>query len=324
MSKFFKALEQAKRDQALGSGPKATDPVESQPLLPGVPEPGQAFQPMPDPPDEGVDEHLVSLVTPAAFEAEQYRALRHNIEYLHKAAGLQVVALSSPAMGDGKSITAINLAGALAQSSDARVLLIDADLRRPSLGNLLRLGEADGANLVDGILDPGLSLGQIAQPRPPFNLSVICAGHAPPSPYEVLKSPRFGELMEEARRQYDYIVLDTPPLHPVQDCRVIARWVDGFLLVVAAHKTPRRAVQEALTSLDPGKVLGFVFNGADPSFSGYHTGHYYRHDSTVDPPSFNGHSSGVLTRTARKFGDSLWRHREPSGSVRRRFRGDRP
>ena len=107
-------------------------------------------------------------------------------------ADLKVVAVSSPGMGDGKTITAINLAGALAQSPDTRVLLVDADLRRPALGRLLGLEDSDGANLVDGILDPDLTLSRIAQPRPPFNLSVICAGQAPASPYEVLKSPRFG------------------------------------------------------------------------------------------------------------------------------------
>jgi protein-tyrosine kinase len=319
MSKFFKALEQARRDRALGSRvvPDAPLSGEGGRLATEVTEPAWALEPMAESPD-AVDEHLVSLVTPAAFEAEQYRALRHTIEHLHKTADLKIVAVSSPGMGDGKSITAINLAGALAQSREARVLLVDADLRRPALGHLLGLGDADGANLVDGILDPGLTLDRIAQRRPPFNLSVICAGEAPPSPYEVLKSSRFGELMEEARRQYDYIVLDTPPLHPVQDCRVIGRWVDGFLLVVTAHRTPRRAVGEALTTLDPGKVLGLVFNGADHSVSSYYSGYYYRRDDSADQPSSNGHGGGVLKRSVRKFGNSVWRPHQPTRSARGR------
>src|ERR1044072_1181514 len=89
---------------------------------------------------DGVDDHLVSLVAPAPFEAEQYRALRHTIEQLHKSRDLSIVAVSSPGVGDGKSTTAVNLAGALAQAQDARVLLVDADLRRPSLSKLLALG----------------------------------------------------------------------------------------------------------------------------------------------------------------------------------------
>ena len=218
---------------------------------------------------DGVDDHLVSLVAPAAFEAEQYRALRHTIEQLHKAHDLRVVAVSSPGVGDGKSTTAINLAGALAQAPDARVLLVDADLRRPSVARLLALGASDGPGLVNAILDPRLTLEQVARPRPPFNLSVIQAGQTPPSPYEVLKSPRLGELLDEARRRYDYIVVDTPPLCPVQDCRVIAHWVDGFLLVVAAHRTPRGLVEEALNVVERGKMLGIVFNGDDHMPSGH-------------------------------------------------------
>src|SRR6266542_271748 len=120
MSKFFRALEQAERDRALQRGgiPQSAEPVTLQ-----------------SPPADsagGVDDHLVSLVAPASFEAEQYRALRHVVEQFHKAQDLRVVAVSSPGMGDGKSTTAINLAGALAQARDARVLLVDADLRRPS------------------------------------------------------------------------------------------------------------------------------------------------------------------------------------------------
>jgi capsular exopolysaccharide synthesis family protein len=207
-------------------------------------------------------------------------------------------------------MTAVNLAGALAQAPEARVLLVDADLRRPALGPLLSLADANGAGLVDAILDPGLTLDRIAQRRPPFNLSVIAVGHPPPSPYEVLKSPRLGELFEEARRLYDYIIVDTPPLTPMQDCRVIGRWVDGFLLVVTAHRTPRRLVEDALTALDPSKVLGLVFNQADRSRSDLYSGYYGSHY-----PRRRRHPSGVLRRMANKLGDALRRDRDSSGSA---------
>jgi len=274
MSKLFRALEQAERDRALqqGTAPESAAPTAPPAPGAGIVEPVRV-QDFPADSSGGVDEHLVSLVAPAAFEAEQYRALRHTVEQLQKARDLRIVAVSSPGVGDGKSTTAINLAGALAQAPDARVLLVDTDLRSPSLASLLALGGSDGPGLVTAILDPTLTLERIARPRPPFNLSVIPAGEVPPSPYEVLKSPRLGELLEEARRRYDYIVLDAPPLCPVQDCRVIAHWVDGFLLVVAAHHTPRRLVEEALNVVELNKVLGFIFNGDDhpPStYSGYY------------------------------------------------------
>ena len=272
------------------------------------------LQPPPADSADGVDDHLVSLVSPATFEAEQYRALRHLVEQLHKAQDLRVVAVSSPGMGDGKSTTAINLAGALAQAPDARVLLVDADLRRPSVASFLALGGSDGPGLVNAILDPSLTLEQVARPRPPFNLSVIPAGQAPPSPYEVLKSPRLGELLDEARRQYDYVVVDAPPLCPVQDCRVIAHWVDGFLLVVAAHQTPRQLVAEALNVVERSKVLGFVFNGDDqpPSgYAGYYGGYYGYHGGSADPnqAALNGH--GRLGRAVTRVGHML--HRRHGG-----------
>jgi len=311
MSKFFKALEQADRDRALrqGSAPEsAATPPRSAPEVKGVEPMGLQAPPVDS--ADGVDDHLVSLIAPAAFEAEQYWALRHTIEQLHKSRDLSIVAVSSPGVGDGKSTTAVNLAGALAQAQDARVLLVDADLRRPSLSKLLALDSSDGPGLVNLILDSSLTLERVARPRAPFDLSVIPAGHIPPSPYEVLKSPRLGELLEEARRRYDYIVVDAPPLCPVQDCRVIAHWVDGFLLVVAAHHTPRRLVGEALNVVERGKMLGIVFNGDDhpPStFYGYY-GYHGAGPHTV-PGSPNGHDRGRLGRAVNRVGQMLLRRR---------------
>ena len=307
MSKFFQALEQAERDRALQQG-TTTQSASPAPEVEAT-ESVTLEQPPPDSGD-GVDDHLVSLVAPAAFEAEQYRALRHVVEQLHKARDLRVLAVSSPCVNDGKTTTALNLAGALAQAPEARVLLVDAELRRPSVAGLLSLGGPDDPGLVNAILDPTVTLEQVARPRPPFNLSVIPAGQVPPSPYELLKSPRFGELLEEARRRYDYIVLDVPPLCPVQDCRVIAHWVDGFLLVVSAHHTPRRLVEEALNVVERGKVLGFVFNGDDhppPSFYGYHG--YYGGGGYIVHGSPNGHGRGRLGRTLTRVGQMLQRRR---------------
>jgi capsular exopolysaccharide synthesis family protein len=228
---------------------------------------------------DGVDEHLVSLVSPASFPAEQYRALRHIVEEMHRASGLQVVAVTSPAPGDGKTTTAINLAGALAQAPGLRVLLVDADLRRasPSVPARLGLGDTGGPGLADAILNPPSSLLDVVRRHPRFTLSVLPGGRCPVAYYEILKSPRLGALLDEARQQYDYVILDTPPAIVVPDCRVIARWVDGFLIVVAAHRTPLRMVEETLSMVDPPKILGLVFNGDDSPlsvYSEYGSGYY--------------------------------------------------
>ena len=217
----------------------------------------------------GLDECLVSLVAPYSFAAEQYRILRMLIEQMHKDADLRLIAVASAGVGDGKTTTAINLAGSLAQAPETRVLLIDADLRRAALGERLGL-DRSGAGLVDVIKDPGRTLPDVVQRCPAFNLSVLPAGPRAAGSFELLRSPRFGELLTEARETYDYVVIDTAPLVPIPDSRLIAKWVEGFLLVVAAHRTPRRLVEEALNALSPAQVIGLVFNNDDRPFFGYY------------------------------------------------------
>ena len=238
--------------------------------------------------DRQLEEHLVSLLAPSSFEADQYRALRHTIEQFRRSAELSVIAVSSPDASDGKTTTAINLAGTLAQAPDARVLLVDADLRGPSLAANLGLGGSGEAGLVDVILDSSLSLESVTQERPDLNLSVVTAGCSPASPYEVLKSPRVGTILAEARERYDYIILDTPPLVSVPDSRVIGKWVDGFLIVVAAHRTPRPLLQEALNLMEPAKIVGLVFNGDDRHVS---RGFY----ATKQRRGFRGMTNGKQT-----------------------------
>jgi capsular exopolysaccharide synthesis family protein len=302
MTTFARALRQAAQDaEPVGkNGSPLAEPIDKNGSL--------LVEPMPTPRWLGpasdiADDHLVSLISPAAFEAEQYRALRHVVEQMHKAASVSIIAVSSPAVGDGKTTTAINLAGALAQSPEARVLLIDADVRRPAIARLLgRVGTAPG--LVDAILNPEHTFDELLQAWPQFNLSFIHAGHsAPRSPYELLKSARLGELLEEARQRFDYVIVDTPPLAAVQDCRLIARWVDGFLVVVAAHRTPRRLVEEALTVVEHAKILGLVFNADDDRA---HIDHYGYAGAYFD------------ARSSRPGRGAAWRVQAPKWAWRRR------
>jgi capsular exopolysaccharide synthesis family protein len=269
MSKFLKALDQAQRDRALieharaRSMPHALTPPGEQTPPPPI---SSAVSPEAEPiVVDGVAPHLVSLVAPTSFEAEQYRTLRHIVEQAHRTADVRILAVSAPATGDGKTTTAINLAGALAQAPDAEVLLMDADFRHPAIAISLGLGHANLPGLVEATLDPALSLGHVVRRLSPFNLSVLAAGRPPMSPYELLQSPRLAELLDQARREYDYVVVDTPPLVALPDCRVLANHVDAFLLVVTAHKTPRRLLEAALGAVDPARILGLVFNGDDDS-----------------------------------------------------------
>jgi len=232
----------------------------------------------PDTVEEKLDlaEELVSLRAPASLEADQYRTLRQTVERMHRESDLQVVALTSATPGDGKTVTSLNLAGALAASRTSRVLLIDADLHRPAVSEYLGLPETSTGleGLLTGTEKPNLSHAVIRLES--LNLSVLPAGDAA-EPFGMLASPRFDALIAEARRSYDYILLDTPPVVPLADCRLMERCVDGFILIIAAHKTPRKFLAEAvetLNLLERSKVLGVVFNGDDRPLTPYY-GYYY-------------------------------------------------
>jgi capsular exopolysaccharide synthesis family protein len=221
-----------------------------------------------------LDPHLVALTSPGSFAAEQYQGLRLTIERLRRGRTLQVIAVTSPAAGEGKTLTAINLAGALARGGDdARVLLIDADLRRPAVARQLAIDECS-QGLTEAVESAAATLDSVTQRLKHFNLSIIPAGTRKGAVHHVLRSPRLDVVLAEARRRYDFVVLDTPPLLPVFDSALLANAVDGVLMVVAANQTPRKLLGEALNMLDPAKVLGIVFNrDARPMF-GYYDAYY--------------------------------------------------
>ncbi len=211
--------------------------------------------------------HLVSLHAPTSFAAEQYRTLRHIIEH----EGVQMIAVTSPGVGDGKTTTAVNLAGALAQAPEARVLLIDCDLRRPTVGKFIGLPANQPAKgLVELLLDRRLPLDAAIVKRRTYNLDILPAGQPPVNPYEVLKSSRLPAIMEEVRKRYNFVILDTPPAIPLPDCRVLGNFVDAFVMIVSANRTPRRLVHETLETLDRRKVLGLIFNKDETPVGGYY------------------------------------------------------
>jgi protein-tyrosine kinase len=224
-------------------------------------------------PPKELDARLVSFVRPDSFEADQYRMLRFAVERACPTER-RVIAVTSAIPGDGKTLTAVNLAGAIARAGQAGVLLVDADLRRPSIARLL--GQSAGRRgwgLVDAILDRRLDLAQIAWRLEPFNLSIVTSRRPQADTYEFLASPRFGELIRGARERFEYVLLDTPPVLPAPDSRLLAEWIDGYVIVVSADKTPRRLVEETLALLGPAKILGIVFNRECHKSSRY--GRYY-------------------------------------------------
>jgi capsular exopolysaccharide synthesis family protein len=220
-----------------------------------------------------LDTHLVSLTSPASFAAEQYQGLRLTMERLARSRELKVIAITSPAAGDGKSVTAINTAAALARGGDQRVLLIDADLRRPSVARQLAMTDTH-LGLADALSDHEITLAEVIQPFDRYNLDVLPAGRLRNGVSQLLRSPRLDTFIAEARRRYGYIVIDTPPLLPVFDTALLAKSADGVLMVVSANQTPRKLLGEALNMLDPTKVLGIVFNRDERPMFGYYDSYY--------------------------------------------------
>jgi capsular exopolysaccharide synthesis family protein len=221
-----------------------------------------------------VDQHLVTLTSPGSFAAEQYQGLRLTIERLRRGRTLQVIAVTSPAAGEGKTLTAINLAGALARGADdARVLLIDADLRRPAVARQLAMDQFS-EGLTEVIENCETTLDSVTHTLKPYNLSILPAGRRKGAVHQILRSPRLDGLLAEVRQRYDFVVLDTPPLLPVFDSALLANAVDGVLVVVAANQTPRKLLGEALNMLDPSKVLGIVFNRDAKPLFGYYDAYY--------------------------------------------------
>jgi capsular exopolysaccharide synthesis family protein len=220
-----------------------------------------------------IDRHLVTLVDPSSFGAEQYRRLRQQVEIAGTQREIRVIAVTSAVVSDGKTLTAVNLAGALARQRDGNVLLIDADLRRPAVAEMLGLDSAD-RGLMAALKDGKGPLAKFVQSIEGTKLSVLRSEIACAETYELLTSPRLTELIKEARSQYTYVIVDTPPIIPVPDSGLLRHVVDGYIVVVSARSTPRKLVGEALNLLEPASVIGLVFNRDDRPLFGYYRSHY--------------------------------------------------
>ncbi len=210
-----------------------------------------------------LDDHLVSLLEPTSHAAEQYRAVRLAIETFRHERGTRTVAITSPGRGDGRTITALNLAGALAQAPDARVVLVEADLRHPAVGRALGVPSARGLSTY--LLDATMGVDAVIARPSGVAFAVVPAGTASSMPYELLKSPRLASLLAALRDRFDYVVLDTPPVLPFPDVGILRDLVDGFVVVVRANRTPREMLRDCMNVVGRQRGLGVIFNDDERS-----------------------------------------------------------
>jgi capsular exopolysaccharide synthesis family protein len=214
-----------------------------------------------------LDPRLIAALSPQAPAAERYRLLRTRIKRAENGRNVRAIVVTSPAKGDGKSLTAANLALTMAQEFHQRVLLLDADLRRPSIAALFGISESPGlSDVLLGLHDVERALVHL----PDQHLTVLPAGSPAAQPAELLGSAAMRRTLDTLRSRFDRILIDLPPIAPLADVHVISPLADGLLMVVRAGITPKPAIERALSGLDMAKVLGLVLNAAgEPSGNGY-------------------------------------------------------
>lgn len=192
---------------------------------------------------------------------EAYRSLRTNVNFAFAdTEGCKVVMVTSALQGEGKSITALNLAIALGQT-DQKVLLIDCDLRRPRLARLMNTGSPAG---LSNLLIDFEKLDSAIINSDDHGIDMILAGDIPPNPAELLSSKRMNKLLTILREKYDYVIIDSPPVDLVVDAVALSSQCDGVLFVVRADQSERGAVIYGMEQLEyaGANVIGFVFNCA--------------------------------------------------------------
>lgn len=204
---------------------------------------------------------------PKSIDAEAYRSLRSNIEYSSFDDEYRAIVVTSSVPGEGKSTTSGNLALSLAQSGN-KVLLVDCDMRKPSIHKKFKISNISG---TAELLLRKESFEDVAN----FyneNLTIVTAGKIPPNPSEMLSSRAMTAFIKEMKKEFKYIIIDTPPLQAVTDAQVLSTKSDGVLLVVRAGSTKRDAVLNSVDLIKKvqGKVIGTVLNGVENKKNSYY------------------------------------------------------
>ncbi|MEH6820660.1 MAG: polysaccharide biosynthesis tyrosine autokinase [Dietzia psychralcaliphila] len=230
-------------------------------------------------------EHIVPFREGHSPAAESFRRLRTNLQFLNVDNPPRVFVLTSSIATEGKSEIAINLSLALAEAGN-RVLLIEADLRRPLVVSYMSMPDKVGlTNVLSGQAD----FADVVQETRHEGVDLLACGPLPPNPSELLASDMARQLLQDLRRSYDYVIIDSPPLLPVTDGALLARITDGALLVVRSHRTTSDQVAQAVDNLEKADaaLLGLVTVANKPAkkgSSGYYDSYYYssKQSSTIE------------------------------------------
>ena len=318
MGKIFDALQKSQKRPASDAVPTGRQPVERRVVTPKAPKapkasegitatrpaaipparhdaPHQVKEPTPAShskagatqipayPELQWSDKLVMLSNPQSFEAEQFRMLRTSLLFPGAENTARSIMITSAVPGEGKSFVAANLAISIAQGINEHVLLMECDIRRPSIHTYFGYGNAEGLSeylaqgtpLADSLLKTGIN-----------KLTILPGGKPPHNPAELLSSQKMGSLLEEVKSRYSdrYIIIDSPPPRLTAETNAIAKRVDGIIVVVKLGSTRREMVDDLVRTVGRDKIIGVVTNHHEIStlgYSGYgkygkHGGYYHR------------------------------------------------
>lgn len=216
-----------------------------------------------------IDPNLVALLKPQSFENEQFKMLRTNLLFPPSGKSPRTILITSALPAEGKSFVAANLAISIAQSIQEYVLLIDCDIRRPTIHTKFGFGDVPG---LSEHLANGTPLSSLLLKTEVNKLSILSGGKPPYNPSELLSSQRMSKLLGEVTERYRdrYIVIDSPPPKLTAETSAISRQVDGILLVVEYGSTSRQMVSDLMGIMGKEKILGIILNKLDMRFSSYY------------------------------------------------------
>ena len=217
--------------------------------------------------------NLVTQNDPKNPGAEAYRVIRTGIQFAQAGKELQTIALTSCTPNEGKSTTIANLAVVLTQAGKS-VLLIDCDMRNPTVHKNFNLSNKLG---LSSCISMGTAVADAVQATAIEGLDALTAGVIPPNPSELLGSERMQNILQRAKEEYDYVLIDTPPVLPVTDSLVLGRMVDGLILVIDSGEIKVEMARDVKNQLvhAGANILGVVLNKVRSEHHGYGYGYYY-------------------------------------------------
>jgi exopolysaccharide/PEP-CTERM locus tyrosine autokinase len=290
MGKIIRALEGAKKRQkprkpADLDATRVPAPEKVVKPTPGAggrrPKPKKVvpLQEAPKPaPKTPLSPHLITYHKPYSQEAELFKQLRTNILFPSEGRPPKSIMITSAVPGEGKSFTTANLAISIAKGIEEHVLLMDCDMRNPTIHGLFGMMTAPG---LSDYLTKGTTLSSLLVKTPIPKLTILPGGPPPSNPTELLSSQQMSDLLEEVKGRYEdrYIIIDSPPPKLTAETGALARRVDGIILVIKAKKTSQSQVEDLLEIVGIDKIIGVVMNWYDPvlpRYSGYGKyGKYY-------------------------------------------------